>query len=189
MFNNLEQVSDEIQKRVSARLVKTPLMCKHIGLGKVKPPDLIIAAQESAKKRQIEEDTAKAEKDVQLTLADGRLNVELLEQEIHLVEAETQVMSDLILSDSVSEAFIAQRALRAWQGLVNNPNATFVIPMRVFHDPKTLIGLSDEAVHRFNIDAETKARLDAVLKDIEAIKATEREKMQKSSEESKKSDK
>ncbi len=171
VMESLDPISKEIQDAVNARLADSPISVKYCGLGTVQPPQVIVQAQEKAKKRQIEIETAEAQKLVSLTIADANYQVGLKQQEIELVEAETQVLTDLVLADAVSKAYVAQRSLRVLDGLANNPNATFILSTKVFEDPASLLGLSSDTIQALDSDKEEKeAKLKEALEKIEAAK-------------------
>lgn len=182
VLENLDSVSKEIEHRVNDRLkaAKAPLSATYCGLGTVQPPAVIVTAQEKAKQRQIEIETAEAQKLVELTKADAAYQIGLKQQEIELVEAETQVLTDLILSDAVSEAYIAQRALRVLDKLAHNHNTTVLLSTKVFEDPASLLGLSRATLAAFRKDEhERQATLQKTLDKIEAAKKEALGKMKK----------
>ena len=170
-LEKLDEVSHEIQAEVNKRLATAPLSCKYCGLGAVQPPQVIVDAQVNARKREIEIETANATKLVNLTKADAKYQIGLIEQQIELVEAETQVLSDLVLSDAVSEAYIAQRALRVLDNLAKNPQTTFLVSAKLFHDPASMLGLSSDTVRVLDQNKEERrAKLDEALRKIEEAK-------------------
>jgi hypothetical protein len=171
VLGNLDQVSQEIQTRVNQRLAPTPLSIKYCGLGTVVPPQLIIDAQEKAKKRQIEIETATAQKLVNLTKADAAYQVGLMRQQIELTEAETQGMINLVLSDSISPAYVAQRALKVLDSFASDSDVTFLLSTKVFEDPASLLGLSRANLGALPQDEESRVkRLQEILQRLEESK-------------------
>ncbi|HMO19032.1 MAG TPA: SPFH domain-containing protein [Oligoflexia bacterium] len=161
VLENLESVSKEVQDKVNQRLEPTPIAVRYCGLGKVVPPELIVKAQERAKEREIEIAKANATKAISLVKADADYQVGLKEQEIDLLEAETQVLADVVVSDAVSKAYIAQRSLRVLESLAKNPNASFLIPSAVFSEPSALLGLSfsgEETLPQTSAEREEKLK-------------------------------
>ncbi len=156
---------------MNQRLANSPISALYCGLGKIQPPDLIVKAQEQAKKREIEIATANNQKQVALTKADAAYQVGLKQQQIELVEAETQVLSDLVISDAVSPGYIAQRSLRVLSGLAANPNVSFVLATRMFEDPGSLLGLSHTTLAQLKATTtDREAKLRDTLEKIENAK-------------------
>ena len=171
VLNNLDSVSAEIQERINERLAETPISIKYCGLGTISPPGLIVEAQEKARKRQIEIETANAQKQVNLTKADAAYQVGLKRQQIQLTEAETQVMTNLVLSDSISPAYVAQRALKVLDGFATDSDVTFLLSTKVFEDPASLLGLSRSNLSTLPHNEEARqSKLQEVLQSIEAAK-------------------
>lgn len=171
VLENLERISVEIQNKLNVRLSETPISVRYAGLGNVVPPDLIVSAQERAKERQIEIAKANASKEIALVKADADYQVGLKQQLIELLEAETQVLVDLVISDAVSEAYIAQRSLRVLEGLAKNKDASFMIPTSSFSNPATLLGLSGRGMNALEQNTEEKEqKLQKALELIEAAK-------------------
>lgn len=175
ILENLDSVSAEIEKKVNERLAETPLTVTYCGLGKVDPPQLIVEAQEQARKREIEIATANNQKLVALTKADAEYQVTLKRQQIELLEAETQVLSDLVVSDVVKEAYIAQRMLRVLEAFAENENVTFLLTTRMFQDPSLLLGITAQAAAGLKEpNPEREKALADALKRIEAAKEAAR---------------
>lgn len=159
VITDLDGVSKAIQQEVNKHLVDSPLEVRMLGLGVVQPPQIIITAQEKAKEREIENERAKAEKVISITNAEANYEVGLIRQQIDLVEAETQVLQDVVLNNSVSKAFIAQRALRSLKALADNPNVTFLLSSEVFENPASLLGFDPSAEDHVDENPDEKAEL------------------------------
>ncbi len=183
VLRNLDKVSQEIQKKVNERLADTPLSIRYCGLGAVAPPKLIIDAQEQARKRQIEIETATAQKLVDLTNADAEYQVGLKRQQVDLMNAETQAMINLVLSDSISQPYIAQRALAVLDALAEDENASFLLTTKIFEDPATLLGLSKDDLQALtHNDAEREKKLKEITELLDTAKREAEKQIEKAME-------
>ena len=146
VMNNRESVNAELSEEIVSLFSDKsyPLGVIQFGLADIQPPAVIVKAQESAKEREVAIQTAEAQKAVALTEAGAALEVAQKQQEIDLLEAETQVLVEEKLSTAVNERFIAQRALRVLEDMANNPNKTFVISSEVLKSPQTMIGVNNK---------------------------------------------
>ncbi len=139
------EISLELKEAVSNKLASTPIKILEFGLADVRPPEIIVKAQEVAKQREIAIKQAENDKLVALTQAEAAKEVALKKQEVDLIEAETQVLVEKKLNESVSEAFIIQRSLNSLQALVENENKTIVLlPMEALSNPQMLTGLLNQ---------------------------------------------
>ncbi len=134
IISNREVLGAELHKLVREKLKDTPIQATQFGFADIQPPLIIVAANEEAKKRSIEIEKAKADKLVALEQADARVEVARKNQEADLIEAETQVLVNLKLAESVSDAFIAQRSLRILSDLAKSGNTIWVLPVEALGD-------------------------------------------------------
>jgi hypothetical protein len=78
--------------------------------------------------------------------AESRLEVAKKQQEIDLLEAETQVLVEKKLAESVSKAFVTQRALKVMEVMAKSNNKVFVIPNEALQNPSMMMGINMEGV-------------------------------------------
>ena len=116
-----------------------------MGLSNIIPPDVVVIAQEQAKKREIEIQKAEADRVVQIKEAETAFAVAKKQQEVDLLEAETQVLVDKKLSEGVTEAFVVQRAMKALDKLVEKNNVIF-LPHEALTNPAIMMGLNRDAL-------------------------------------------
>ncbi|MCB0344251.1 MAG: SPFH domain-containing protein [Bdellovibrionales bacterium] len=145
VLSNLDAVSQEIHAAVQAKLAETPIDATVLALANVDPPQVIIDAQEAAKKREIEIKEAEADKLVKLTEADAALEVARKQQEVDLVEAETQVLVNQKLAEGVTPAFVTQRMIKVMETLAASPNKVFIIDDEALKNPAMLMGITNNA--------------------------------------------
>ena len=147
VLSNLDAVSNELYDACKKELDKTPLTVHRLGLADVRPPDIILRAQETAKEREVAIKQAEAEKQIKLANAEAAREVALKQQEVDLIEAETQVLVEKKLAESVSEAFVTQRSLKALDKLASSENTIVFLPMEAMTNPSIMIGATNEAFH------------------------------------------
>ncbi len=146
VLSNLDLVSNELYEACKVELDKTPLTVHRLGLADVRPPDIILRAQETAKEREVAIKQAEAEKQIKLANAEAAREVALKQQEVDLIEAETQVLVEKKLAESVSEAFVTQRSLKALDKLATSGNTIVFLPMEAMTNPAIMIGATQEAL-------------------------------------------
>ncbi|KOR32472.1 hypothetical protein TI05_07075 [Achromatium sp. WMS3] len=140
IMSNRDVISQELAKLVSKRLQGTPITTIRFGLADMQPPQVILEAQEAAKKREIEIQRAEADKLVKLKEAEAAYEVALKQQQVDLKEAETQVLVNQKLSEGVNSAFVAQRALRILEKLAESNNKVIFLPTEALSNPAILLG-------------------------------------------------
>jgi hypothetical protein len=137
---NRDVIGQELAKKVKDKLSNTPITPIYFGLADIQPPDVIVQAQESAKKREIAIKEAENEKMVSLKKAEAAYEVAIKQQQVDLKEAETQVLVNKKLAEGVNEAFVTQRALKVLASLAKNPNTVFFLPMEAMRNPAVMMG-------------------------------------------------
>lgn len=116
IMENRDAISAELHQKVQAKLKGTPLTVLSFGLADVQFPDIIIRAKERA-----------AEREAAIAEAENRKAIALKEQEIELIQAETQMLVDQKLAEGVSKAFMAQRWLSIWEKMAGNEQKTIIV--------------------------------------------------------------
>jgi len=145
VMQNRDAISAELEKVLSASLKDTPLTLRRVGLADIQPPTVIIDAQETAKKREIEIQKAEAEKQIKLHEAEAALEVAIKQQQVDLKEAETQVLVEKKLAEGVNQAFIAQRGLKILEAMATSPNKVFFMPQEALANPTLVLGSMNNA--------------------------------------------
>lgn len=128
VLQNAEEIGDELTRILRGALTETPVKLVQFGFANLTPPDIILTANERAKEREIAIEEAKAEKLVALEQATARFEVAEVNQDIDLLEAETQMLVNQKLAESTSQAFIAQRTLAILLEMAKSDNKVFVVP-------------------------------------------------------------
>lgn len=149
IMNTRETINTELSTEVSKMFTdkKYPIGVIQFDLADVKYPDVIIKAQELSKEREVQIQTAEAQKMVQLKEAEAQLEVAKKQQEIDLLEAETQVLVEQKMSEAVSDAFVTQRSLKILDKMADNPSKTFLIPMEAFQNPSLMTGVYNKTLN------------------------------------------
>lgn len=140
IMSQREAVGQRLAHEVATKLKPTPISVNFFGLADIQPPRIIVAAQEAAKQRNIDIEKAQADKMVKLTEAEAALEVAKKQREIDLYEADTQVQVEKKLAESVSQAFVTQRALKTLDALAKSDNKVVFLPMEAMSNPAMLLG-------------------------------------------------
>lgn len=111
------------------------------------PPSTVIEANELRAAREIEIERAKAERDIAVAQAEGRRLVALKQQEIDLINAETQVLTQKKLADGYSVAWAMTKYLEFLQTAATNPS-TIYLPMASLDELPTQIAAWSDAMAR-----------------------------------------
>lgn len=136
LMENRDSVVAEIFSAVKEKTKGTPIEVIRLSFGAITLPDVITTAKENAKTR--EEELAAAEANKQLALK---------QQEIELIEADTQVKVDQKLAGNVSQAVMAQRWLAVMDKLAENDSKTvYVMPAQAFGDPTLMMPVYNNAM-------------------------------------------
>ena len=128
VMNNRDAVSQEITQAITNELKVAPITPLILALADIQPPDIIVEAQEAAKQRKIDIEKTLAQKQIDITKANAALEVAEAVQAADLVEAETQVLVNAKLAESVSDAFVTQRYLKFLQTVAENDSKTLILP-------------------------------------------------------------
>lgn len=145
VLKNMDAVSKELLDAIRNDLKNTPITVSMLGLANVQPPDVIMKAQESAAAREIAISQAEADKLVKLKEAEAALEVAKKQQEVELIEAETQVLVDKKLAEGVSDAWLRQRGLSVLEKLAAGDNKIIFLPMEALNNPAMLIGALNQS--------------------------------------------
>ncbi len=146
---NREHVSREIEEAVRKELQETPIECLQLGLADVQPPQVIVRAQEQRKEREVAIEKAEADKLVKLKELEATREAAMKQQEIDLIEAETQLLYDQKLAEGVSDKFVIQRALKALDKIAERDNI-IIVPMEALRNPAMMIGLNEKALEELS---------------------------------------
>lgn len=146
VMTNRDAVSTEIENAVTDELKSSPMVILNFGLADLQPPAIIVTAQEQAKEREIQIQRAEADKLVKLTEAQARLEVAKKQQEIDLLEAETQAKVEEVLSAKVNNAFVTQRGLKILEALAASNNKVIFMPFEALHNPAMVLGSLQNAL-------------------------------------------
>lgn len=162
IMENREAIGIELAGVVRKALSSTPITITQFGLADIQPPKVVVDAQESRKKKEIEIEEAKADKRVRLTTAEGDLEVAKKQRQVDLQEAGTQVLVAKQLAKGVSAAWLKQRALKVLEKMTQSPNKVFFLPMEAMKNPALLLGGMMEAqrgemVASVNLEPESEA--------------------------------
>ena len=90
---------------------------------------------------------AEAERAVQMTEADTRLQVAQRQQESDITEAQTQRLVNETLAQGVNEAWVTQRMIGVMELMAASPNKVLIVPDSALQNPAMLMGLFQNALH------------------------------------------
>ena len=146
VMTNRDAISAELAAKIRERLKNSPITLLQIGLANIQPPPIIVQAQEQRKEREIAIQKAEADARVRLTEAERALAVAAKQQEVDLLEAETQVLVNKKLAESVNNAFVTQRMIKVLMRMAESDNKVFIIPSDALANPAMLLGVVREGV-------------------------------------------
>lgn len=141
VLKNMEAVSNEMTTAIRQDLENTPVRCAMLGLSGMRPPKVIIEAQEAAAAREIAIQQAEADKLVSLKKAEAALEVAKKQQQVELIEAETQVLVDKKLAEGVSDAWLRQRGLAVLEKMCAGDNKIIFLPTEALQNPGIMMGV------------------------------------------------
>jgi hypothetical protein len=146
LMSNRDAISQEISDSVTEGLKGRPIKVLNFGLADLQPPAIIVTAEESRKKREIEIKEAEASKEIGLTKARANLEIATLQQAVDLKEAETQVLVEQKLRQGFSSAYVAQRGLAILEKIAESDNKVVLMPTEALTNPAMMIGMLQEAM-------------------------------------------
>jgi len=141
IMSNRDIIGKKLAKTIQAKLKNTPIKTIYFGFANIQPPEVVVKAQEAAKKREIAIKEAENDKLVKLKQAEAAYEVAIKQQQVDLKEAETQVLVNKKLTEGVNQAFVIQRSLKALEKLATNNNTVFFLPMEAMKNPAILTGM------------------------------------------------
>lgn len=113
ILGNRDAIGQNIHNAIVKRLAdtKTPVQITRFELAKVDPPKVIVAAQEAAKKREIDIQRAEADAEVAMVEAERALEVAKKNRLVEREKAEAIAEQNKIAAQSISEKLLAYRRL------------------------------------------------------------------------------
>jgi F0F1-type ATP synthase epsilon subunit len=148
VMENRESIGIELRDSVQEGLRGRPIKVLNFGLANMQPPSVIVAAEETRKKREIEINEAEAKKKIRLKEAEADLEVAVSEQAVELKQAETQVLVEKKLKEGFSEAYVAQRALNILEQMAASDNKVIYLPTEALKNPSVMIGSLNDALRQ-----------------------------------------
>ena len=139
---NRKSVNEELFRELNIDLASTPIACAEFGLSGVQPPALIVEAQKLAKEREVEIQSAIANKIVRITEAESALEVAKKKQMNDLLEADTQRQVGLRLTKGVNRAFVQQRALGVLQQIARSDDRIIIYPKEALENPSLMMAIN-----------------------------------------------
>lgn len=147
VLSKREAIGQNIHAAISQKLggTNTPIMVSRFELADVQPPKVIVDAQESAKRREIDIQKAEADAQVQLVEAERALEVAKMERLVAREKAEAIAEQNKIAARSVTPELLAYRRLEAaeriYKSLAESKNVV-IVPA----DSATFSNITDDAV-------------------------------------------
>jgi regulator of protease activity HflC (stomatin/prohibitin superfamily) len=148
VMENRESIGIELRDAVQEGLKGRPIKVLNFGLAHMQPPAVVIAGEETRKKREIEINEAEAKKKIRLKEAEADLEVAISKQAIELKEAETQVLVEQKLKEGFSEAYVAQRALKILEKMAASDNKVIYLPTEALKNPSVMIGSLNDSLRQ-----------------------------------------
>lgn len=144
IMESREKVGQEIETGIRNALKDTPIQVLSAGFGDIQPPAVIVKAQEAAKEREVEIQRAEAQRLVEMTEADTRVQVAKKNQEVVILTAEAEAEANRILAASVTPEFVQQRTLLVMGELARSGNTKWIIPDSALRNPAIMLGVMQQ---------------------------------------------
>lgn len=147
ILSNRDAIGQNIHAAITERLraTNTPIVVSRFELAAIDPPQVIVAAQEAAKEREIDIQRAQADAEVAMVEADRALEIARLERLVERERAESIAEQNNIAAASVTPQLLAYRQLEAaeriYQALAESDNV-IIVPA----DASSFSNLTDDAV-------------------------------------------
>ncbi len=147
VLSQREVIGQNIHAAIAEKLggTNTPIMVSRFELADVQPPKVIVDAQESAKRREIDIQKAEADAQVQLVEAERALEVAKMERLVARENAEAIAEQNKIAARSVTPELLAYRRLetaeRIYTSLAASENV-LIVPA----DAASFSNITDDAV-------------------------------------------
>ena len=145
-ISNREILGVSLGQAVEKALEQTPVELTYLGIAKMDPPEVILAAEIKAKEREIAIKEANAQKQIDLAKAEAREEVARKNQAADLIEAETQVLVNTKMAEGVSEAWALQRGLKILEQIAASDNKVILLPTEALTNPAVMIGVNNQAL-------------------------------------------
>lgn len=142
-----EAISGNVHVAITEKMkaTKTPILISRFELADIQPPDVIITAQEDAKRREIDIQKAEADAQVQMVTAQRDLEVAKMQRAVDREKAEAIAEQNLIAAKSVTPELLAYRRLEVAESIYSKlakSNNVIVIPA----DSDSFSRTADDAV-------------------------------------------
>lgn len=136
ILENRDNIANEILVRLVEKTKGSPIEVLRVNFGDISLPPVIAEAKERG-----------AEREEQLRAAEANKQLAYKQQEIELIEADTQVKVDQKLAGNISQAVMAQRWLAVMDKLASNQSKTvYVMPAQAFGDPTLMMPVYNKAL-------------------------------------------
>ena len=119
-------INAELNREITAALVKTPLKVLRFGLADVRFPKVILDQKETAARRRIAIQQEEAEKQIRLVKLQADLEAARAERQIRRERAQAVLEENRIYAESVSDRYLAYRRLEVLEKLAGSANTKWV---------------------------------------------------------------
>ena len=147
VLSQREAIGQNIHAAISQKLngTNTPIIVSRFELAEVQPPDVIVGAQEAAKRREIDIQKAEADAQVQLVEAERALEVAKMQRAVDREKAQAIAEQNKIAAASITPQLLAYRRLEAaeriYTELAGSSNVV-IVPA----DSQSFSNITDDAV-------------------------------------------
>ncbi|PNX46005.1 MAG: hypothetical protein BV459_07310 [Thermoplasmata archaeon M11B2D] len=147
ILENRDTVGESIHAALTKKLQEThtPIVVSRFELADIQPPAIIVKAQEAAKKREIDIQTAEANAQVQLVEAERALEVAKKDRLVEREKAEAIAEQNRIAAQSITPQLLAYRRLEVAERIYSElakSNNVVIVPA----DASSFSTITDDAV-------------------------------------------
>lgn len=134
VHKNYARLSKEIGKAIQDGLKATPIEVSDVALGNIKYPEVVTAAVNSAKERDLAIKKEEAQAKIDLTKKKNERLLAEADYQIKLTKAKSIRDSNKIIGEGITEALLKLRALEVQEAMAENKSAVFM-PYEAFTSP------------------------------------------------------
>lgn len=127
IVSNRETIGAELSEALKTALVGTPINIGFVDLADVQYPSIITDAKIAAKEREVAIGREENERKIALIQAETELQLAEKNQAVRLKQAQTIKLENELVAESVTDRYLAYRALEVQEAMAEN-NATVFMP-------------------------------------------------------------
>lgn len=134
VHTNYKQISSELYEAIIPAIKGTPIQMSDIALANIKYPDLVTAAVETAKERELSIEKEKAQAEIDLTKKENERRLAEADYQIRITKAKAIRDENKLIAEGVTPQLLEFRRLEVLEALGDNQNTVFM-PVEAMTSP------------------------------------------------------